>query len=143
MKIYSWKALIVTILLGGGMIVKNFSNMMSGDWSGLVSIFIWGYLIFRGLRVSFTEEGFEEDKRRVAISKRVHRKLFGSWAIIAPWGSIILILLAAVTVYFMPTQKWVTIILMLSALVYAVSCGMVVQKHMKIEEEISKYHVEL
>lgn len=85
MKIYSWKTLIVTILAIIYVIIREFEDVMAGEVSAFVFLIFLGYLILKGLWVSFTKEGFEEDKEREKRTKRAYRKLFGPWALIAPW----------------------------------------------------------
>lgn len=136
-KVYSWKTLFVTMLLGG-IIIRKFKDVMAGEVSAFVFVVFLGHLILKGLWVSFTKEGFEEDERRVASSKRIYRKLFSPWALIASWGHLILILLAAVSAQFLPSQPWLSSLLVMGSLVYVIVCGGLVQKHVKLEKEIGQ-----
>lgn len=138
MKVYSWKTLLVTIIAIVYIIIWKFEDVMAGDLSSLVFMMFIGYLILRGLWVSFTKEGFEEDERREVSVKRAYRKLFGSWALIAPWGHLILILLAAASVQFLPSQPWLAGLLVIGSLVYIIVCGGLVRKHLRLEEEIGQ-----
>lgn len=122
MKVYSWKTLLVTILAGGTIIWK-FEDVMAGEVSAFIFMIFLGYLILKGLWVSFTKEGFEEDKQREESTKRAYRKLFGPWALIAPWGHFILILLSVASVQFLPSQPWLAILLIIGSLVYVIVCG--------------------
>lgn len=135
MKVYSWKTLLVTILAGGGTIIWKFEDVMAGEVSAVIFMIFLGNLILKGLWVSFTKEGFEEDKQREESTKRAYRKLFGSWALIAPWGHFILILLSGASVQFLPSQPWLSILLIIGSLVYVIVCGGLVRKHMRLEEK--------
>jgi amino acid transporter len=135
MKIYSWKTLIVTILAIIYVIIREFEDVMAGEVSAFVFLIFLGYLILKGLWVSFTKEGFEEDKEREKRTKRAYRKLFGSWALIAPWGHLILILLSAASAQFLPSQPWLSIVLIIGSLIYVIVCGGLVRKHMRLEEK--------
>ena len=61
MKIYSWKTLISTILIGGALIIYQIKRIMAGDSLSYLYLLLWIYLIFEGLLVSFTREGYGED----------------------------------------------------------------------------------
>ncbi|MEL7564923.1 MAG: hypothetical protein AAGU27_08565 [Dehalobacterium sp.] len=135
MKVYSWKTLLVTILAGGETIIWKFEDVMAGEVSAVIFMIFLGYLILKGLWVSFTKEGFEEDKQREESTKRAYRKLFGPCALIAPWGHFILILLSVVSVQFLPSQPWLSILLIIGSLVYVIVCGGLVRKHMRLEEK--------
>ncbi|MGI6227356.1 MAG: hypothetical protein ACOYJ1_13990 [Peptococcales bacterium] len=137
MKVYSWKTLIVTIL-AFVYIIWKFEDVVAGEVSAFIFAISLGYLILQGFWVSFTKEGFEKDKQREVSVKRAYRKLFGSWALIAPWGHFILILLAAASVKFLPSQPWLSIFLIIGSLVYIIVCGGLVRKHMRLEEEIAQ-----
>ncbi|MFZ7103758.1 MAG: hypothetical protein ACOWWO_14035 [Peptococcaceae bacterium] len=138
MKVYSWKTLLVAILAGVYIIVWKFEDVMAGEMSAFIFMIFIGYLILKGLWVSFTKEGFEEDKRREESTKRAYRKLFGPWALIAPWGHFILILLSVASVKFLPSQPWLSILLIIGSLVYVIVCGGLVRKHMRLEGEIAQ-----
>lgn len=131
MKIYSWKTLLVTILIGGGLIIYEFKNIMAGEMSAIFPMIFWGYVVIKGLWVSFTEEGFQIDQRNEEIGKTVMKKLFGSWAFIAQWGGIILIVLPGIGSQIIPSQKWYYIFIL--GLVYQIIFSLLVAKHIKIE----------
>jgi len=138
MKVYSWKTLLITILFGGGIIIYKFEDLMTGEVSTYIFMLFYSYIILKCLWVSFTKDGSEDEKRKVASRERVYRKIFGSWALIAPWGHLILILLAAVSVQIMPYQKWLPVLLILGSLVYIIVVGRLLKKQLKMEEEIGK-----
>ncbi len=142
MKVYSWKTLLITIIFGVWIFIYEFEDLMAGEVSTYVFMLFYSYIILKCLWVSFTKEGFEEDKRKEANSKRVYRKLFGPWAIIAPWGHIILILLAALSVQILPYQKWLPAILIMGSVAYIIVVGRLKKKHLNIEEEIDKENSE-
>jgi hypothetical protein len=86
MKVYNWKTLTVTILAVVYIIIWKFEDVMAGEAYAFIFMIFLGYLILKGLWVSFTKEGSEEDKQREESTKRAYRKLFGPWSLIAPWG---------------------------------------------------------
>lgn len=137
MKVYSWKTLLVTILVGGGVLIYKIKDIMAGEMSEILFMMFWGYLIIKGLWVSFTEEGSQVDKRNEAINKTVFNKLFGKWAFIVQMGGFILILLAGVIIKLIPSQKWLSFFLFMGGLVYYIVIGILVRKPMK--EERRKY----
>lgn len=136
MKVYSWKTLLAIIFAGGVFVILNFEDLMAGEVSAFVFMIWFGYLILKGLWVSFTKEGFEEDERRSANSKKIYKRLFGSWALIAPWGHVILLLLSAATAKLLPSHLWLSILFIVGGLVYAIVFSGLVRKHMKSEEKI-------
>ncbi len=138
MKVYSWKTLIVTIIAAIYIIIWKFEDVMAGEVDAVIFMIFMGYLIIKGFWASFTKEGFEEDERRAASIKRIYRKLFGPWAVIAPWGHVILILLSLATVKLLPSQLWLSVLLLMGGLVYALVCVGLVRKHMRLEKEIAK-----
>lgn len=142
MKVYSWKTLLAIILAGGVFVILNFEDLMAGEVSAYVLMIWFGYLILKGLWVSFTKEGFEEDERSAARIKMIYRKIFGRGALIAPWGHVILIILAAVSVQIMPNQKWLPTLLIIGSLVYIITVGRLLKKHLKMEEEIDNKEIE-
>lgn len=138
MKVYSWKTLIVTILIGGVIIIWRFEDVMAGELPAFIHMLMLGYLILNGFWVSFTKKGSEESKRKIASSKRIYRKLFGPLAFIAPWGYLILIVFAALSIQLIPSQKWLSVLLIIGSLVCFIVCNILVLKHLKIEEETGK-----
>lgn len=133
MKVYSWKILLLTIL-NGGYIIWRFQDVKAGETSAFISLIISGYLFLKGLKVSFTKEGFEEDKEREKIIDRAYKEVFGPWAPIAPWGHLILITLSLASFKFLPSQQWFAILLIIGSLVYVIVCNRLLEKHMGLEE---------
>ena len=134
MKIYSWKTLLATILIGGGMFIYELKNAIAGKTSAFFFMMFWIYLIIKGLWVSLTWDGSEMDRRKDTINKRVIRQLFGSWAFIATYGGLLLVILALLSIKLIPSQKWFSFFLFIGGLLYQIVIGILVRKHIKIEE---------
>ncbi len=117
MKIYSWKTLIVTILIGGGAaIVYQVKNIMAGDSLSYFYLIVWIYITFKGLwGGSLTREGYEEDEFRELVHSKATRKLFGSWAPIVTWTGFIIIILAGIIARFIPALGYLPIVLLFIA----------------------------
>lgn len=135
MEVYSWKTLIVTILIGGWAFINQFNKLMSGELFAFFEMIFWGVLIFKGLYISFTKEGFEVDMRRGALRKKAIKELFGSWAFIAPYGGLVLIVLAGVSYKLIPSHIWIAILFFIIGLVYHIIVGILVGKYVKMEEK--------
>lgn len=86
MKIYSKAQLIETVLIGAVFIIVWFVSFVSGDRMGHSWIVSTVVIVARGLYDSFSEAGYKADEKR-NIRKRVCRKLFGRWAVIASGAS--------------------------------------------------------
>lgn len=134
MKVYSWKTLIATILIAGGAIIYQVKDLMEGEKFSYFTIIFWIYLFIKGLWVSFTEDGFDHDKLNESISNKVLTNLFGRWTFIASWGGIILIVFGGISIKFIPSQKWIGILLFIIGLIYNIIAGIIVRKHIKIEK---------
>lgn len=135
MKVYCWKTLIVTILIGGWSIISKFKKLIGGELSSIFSILFWSYVVFKGLWVSLTKEGFELDMRRGTLRKKAIKKLFGSWAYIVPYGGLILIMLSVVCVKLIPSHVWIAILLFFLGLVYFIVVEILIGKYVKMEKK--------
>ena len=118
MKVYSWETLIVTILVGGAVIIYQVKNIMAGDSLSYFYLIFWICIIIRGLWVSFTSEGYEEDCFRELLYIKATRKLFGSWAPIVTWGGFIIIILAGIIAKLIPTSEYIPIVFLFIGLIY-------------------------
>lgn len=141
--VYSWKALLVTILLVGALIlslkhvsVERFNHNETEFLKTLILLMVWIYTIFKGFMISLTGEGVVEDKLERTLYKRVCKDLFGKWALIAPWGGIIIIFLALLTVgLLIPYLNWLFVFFLLGGLVYQIWVDRLVRKHIKMEKD--------
>ena len=61
-KIYDWKKLLVSVLIGGIELAYALARLFRGRISMLLWIFIIGSLICRGVYESVTEQGFRRGK---------------------------------------------------------------------------------
>lgn len=135
MKVYSWKTLIITLLVGGIVGFTEIRDINLGYKPDYISIIFWIILIGKGLWASLTQDGYEEDELRGAIHKKVMKKYFGSWAFLASWGGIILILLGWTSLYILPSQAWLTILLLILGLVYMLVFSRIVGREIKKERK--------
>jgi len=137
MKIYSWYTFLVTLFVGGGGIAWFAIRLINGkgDFFHLFWIGMGVYLVWKGLKASLTKEGYEEDQRRGKIGKRVYKKLFGPFAPIMPFSTVIFFFLACLTVVFLP-PLWLYVLLLACVVGYAAWLSWIVQKHYRIEEEL-------
>lgn len=134
MKIYSRVQLIETVLIGTVFIIIWFASFVSGDRMGHSWIVSTVIIVARGLYDSFSEAGYKADQRR-SITKRVCRKLFGKWAVIAPRVFEILVLLAWTCSTLVPSQMWFTLLLIMLAFGYEAWFTVTCNKHIKLEED--------
>ena len=132
MKVYSWETLIVTILICGIGIIHQCKNIISvGEVSSYFYLIFWIYLDFKGLWVSFTKEGSEEDEFKEFIYIKATRKLFGSWGPIITWLGYIIIILAGAIVKFIPTLNYLSIVLLFLGLIYNILIAIIIRKQRK------------
>lgn len=80
MKVYSWKTLLVSVFLGGGLVIYSLIMALRGDWKYWIWAALSLYLVISGLRVSLTRVGFEQDRKQGERYQRVTRRLFGRFA---------------------------------------------------------------
>ena len=143
--VHCWKTLLVTILFGGGMFLYRVIDMITGKVPILynetefvmtiVVIIFWGYVILKGLWVAFTGDGLVEEKLEQTLYKMACQNLFGPLSLIAPWGGVILIILAALSVEVIPSPNWVSILLLIGGLAYQFRVYRLIRKHIKMEKD--------
>ena len=137
MKIQSRFTLFVTVFIGGGCLIytimRSQRELIDYVWCAILL-----YIIVKGLYVSLSKEGYEEDQRRAARGKRVYRKLFGRYAPIMPYVPILLIALSGICAYLLPGQLWLIALLLVSALVLAAWLTYVYKKNMEIEKRLEE-----
>lgn len=131
MKVYSWKTLLLTIFVGGGCFI--YQILQFNDFWDMVWLGFFSYLIVQGLRVSFLKAAYEEDIKRGERARAVYRKLFGTFAPLAPYSpSIFLLFIWAVSI-FLPTLEWLMLVLLVVYLLYAIWFVIISKKHMRLE----------
>lgn len=135
MKVYSWKTLISTILIGGALIIYQIKRIMAGDSLSYLYLLLWIYLIFEGLLVSFTREGYGEDCFRQVVYTRATRKLFGPWAPFVSWVGFAIIVLAGIIAKFMPNLDYLPVILLFIGLIYNLIVSITIRKQIKIDKK--------
>ena len=121
MKVYDWKALIVTVTIGFGLILyKLFELFNGGDLADAVEVLLFSYASYQGLKSSLTEEGYLKDKENARRSKIISQRLFGRFAPVVYSGYFILLIVSVVILFKWPEKvrlaRWVFV----GALLYAV-----------------------
>ena len=118
MKVYSWKNLLVTLFLGGGLTVLSLWKALHGDPKQWIWVALCLYLMASGLWASLTREGYERDRERGERYDRVMRRLFGRFASIMPFTPALLFLLCCCTSFLRP-PVWLFLLLMVGVVAYA------------------------
>ena len=95
MKVYSWKTLALTIIVGGWLLVSSVKAFAAGEMSELLKIPLCIILILSGLYASLSKQGYEADRENAARAKAAYRRKFGALAPAAPWLWLAPLLLAA------------------------------------------------
>ena len=137
MKVYNWKTLLVTVFMGGGLLVYSFVTTLRGDIKYSLWVVICLHLVISGLRASLTQEGFERDRDQGELYKRVTRRLFGRFAPIMYFTPVILFVLFCSTWVLRP-PGWLYLLMMLGVIAYAAWFSWYVQRAVnreKAEEE--------
>lgn len=140
MKVVSWKTLIVTLILGGGLLYFAVRGCLNKEPASLLWLCFVVYMIAKGIFVSFSAEAYEDDKKRAAIGKRLYREKFGIFAPIMPYLHILIILLDALLVMICPPTvpiKILGILILMAALIYVFCLSRWFTKSMKaaLEQE--------
>ncbi|MGI6029925.1 MAG: hypothetical protein ACOX7F_00295 [Eubacteriales bacterium] len=124
MKVQSWKTLLVTLFAGGGLLAYTIYQLYKDatllDWLWLALCI---GMIIKGLYVSFSRTGYEDDIRQAEIGKQIYRDKFGKWALLVQYLPLVFVLLAGLVVLIFPITPVVRVIgllLMLAAPVSAV-----------------------
>jgi hypothetical protein len=123
------------IFVGGAMLIFGIKNAIGGDLPDYLWCAFVLYVVIKGLYVSFSKEGYEEDQKRAARGKRVYRKLFGRFSPVMPYGTFILFFFAWAGIKLFPSQKWLGALFLFLAIAYSVWLNIVYRKHMEIEKE--------
>lgn len=140
MKVVSWKTLIVTLILGGGLLYFAVRGCLNKEPASLLWLCFVVYMIAKGIFVSFSAEAYEDDKKRAAIGKRLYKEKFGIFAPIMPYLHILIILLDALLVMICPPTvpiKILGILILMAALIYVFCLSRWFTKSMKaaLEQE--------
>jgi len=135
MRVYSWKTLIATILIGGGAFIYQVKKFIQGDKISFFYVLFLAYLLIKGLWVSFSKEGFQHDMRNETIKIRVLRAQFGKWAPLVSFGGYILLILAVILAIFLPSLQFLSLALYFGGLIFMIIMGLYVRKHVKEEKK--------
>lgn len=125
MKVTSKTLFLVTILVGGGSLLFF---IIKKDWFGVA---FSGYLILKGLHVSFDQEAYDEDIKEADLKKTLHRKAFGKFAPFAPYVPYFLLVLAWVLAKVFEVTLFLRIALLSTVLftfLYILWFGQIIKK---------------
>ena len=126
-KIYDWKKLLVSVLIGGIELAYALARLFRGRISELLWVFIIGSLVCRGVYESFTEQGFRRGKAHDERVRQIYRNRFGRFGRVMEWSPIIaalLVLLLALA----PVPVWVRITGLLMELIYLIWLAVVMRR---------------
>lgn len=137
MKVYSWKTLLTTIVVGGSWLVYSVYEVSQGNFAACVQAVMCIWLMLKGLQVALVEEEYKKDVERADKGKQIYRKRFGKFAPIAPYVSTIAFIIAAVLVYVLPNQIWLALFFLFAGLIYLFWLNRIVRKEMNEENENS------
>lgn len=118
MKVYSWKTLLATIIVGGGVTAYSVYGLIQGDVIKIAWILLGIYYITEGLKISFTEDAYKKDQENARKAKQIYGKYFGKFAPFAPYGALILFIIAYVLIKLFSDHLWIGMIFLLLAPVY-------------------------
>ena len=126
-KIYDWKKLLVSVLIGGIGLAYVLAGLFRGRISELLWVFIIGSLVCRGVYESVTEQGFRRGKAHDERVRQIYRNRFGRFGRVMEWSPIIaalLVLLLALA----PVPVWVLITGLLMELIYLIWLAVVMRR---------------
>ena len=132
MKVYSWKTLLVTLFLGGGLTVLSLWKALHGDPKQWIWVVLCLYLMASGLWASLTREGYEQDREKGERYDRIMRRLFGRFAPIMPFTPALLFLLCCCT-FFLRPPIWLFLLLMVGVVAYAAWFSWYIQRSVNRE----------
>ena len=69
MKVYSWKTLALTVVVGGWLLVSSIKEFAAGEMSAVLKIPLCIILILSGLYASLSKQGYEADRENAARTK--------------------------------------------------------------------------
>lgn len=131
MKIISPKIFILSLLLGIFVIYKVVSI---DDFIDILWILFMGNLTIRGMKVSFSQEAYDQDVRQAYQKKVLYQDIFGKFAYIAPDIPLLTIILAGIIAYISPATAMLRVIvtvILVFATGYAVWLVLYISKHKK------------
>lgn len=135
MKVYSRYKLIEAVLCGVASIALCIVDVMSGDGLILGWIVLMAVIVGRGFYAALSKQGYEKDQKEQVEQKRILRKLFGRWALVMPWASVVFYALALTCSMLAQEWKWVLILLFfVTGALYEIWLSIVVCKHKGLED---------
>ncbi|MBQ8603465.1 MAG: hypothetical protein IJ410_01290 [Oscillospiraceae bacterium] len=142
MKVYDWKLLILTVIIGfGGMLYYLFDLFNDGGIMSVLWIALFAVHSYQGLRAALTEEGHLKDKENVRRSKIVSQRLFGRFAPLVLSGYFILLVASVVILFRWPLKIRLALWIFVRALIYAtviIILTFMEEEKLKAEENAEK-----
>lgn len=143
MKVYSWKTLLLSILIGGGCLIHYSIRLYRGDWSAAPWTVLFSVLTVRGLWVSLTEKGYKKDMENAERGKRIYRARFGKLAPIMPYGALIFTAAAWFFAWAFPVWEFswtlgICVCMLIAGFVYQVWLTGVINEEIAKEKEAEK-----
>ena len=126
-KIYDWKKLLVSVLIGGIELAYALARLFRGRISELLWVFIIGSLVCRRVYESVTEQGFRRGKAHDERVRQIYRNRFGRFGRVMEWSpaiTMLLLLLLALA----PVPVWVRITGLLMELIYLIWLAVVMRR---------------
>ena len=125
MKIYDWKTFLGAIIICGGVIAYKIISF--DDIFDLLWIALFAYLLFQGLKISLTKDGYETEQKRVEEAKKSRRKMVDKYGklvyvllyspfIILGLGAVVSLILAFATSY----KTSAAIIFLIACIIYII-----------------------
>lgn len=139
MKLISFKTLMASLLGVLFIIIKIRSYDGITD---LLWIVFFGYLIVKGLHISFSKEAYDEDVKEAYQGKALCSDLFGRFAFIATDIPVMVIILAGLIAAFCPITTLLRVVLLVLlgfAVVYALWISWYISKHKQIRKDNGKW----
>lgn len=110
MKVRSWKALMLHLVFGGGMMVFGFKLTSSGESSGLPYITVAFIEWIRFVPDAVSVERHDRNQLRAYAAQWYGRQQFGRFAPIVPWLGPLLIFLDSLLVTVLPITSALRVI---------------------------------
>lgn len=139
MKLVSPKTLVASLLCAVLVVIKIGSI---DEISDLFWVVLLGYLIVKGLYVSFSQKAYDEDMKQARQGKALYRDLFGKFAFIAADIPIITIILSGLLAAYCPVTPILRgglIVLLLFAVSYALWFSWYISKQKQLRKESGEW----
>ncbi len=136
MKIYSWKNLLLGLLVMALALWRLWMCLRTGFDGSFLPVTIMAVLLScRCLYAALNKEGYERDKATGAAYKQACRSLFGKWAAVVSLTGPVLIMGALYLALLEPNLGGIALFLLLGGSGYSMVVGHMVKKQMEKESE--------